>query len=358
MANNFKIEKAFFLIPDIGGFTRFINETEILHSTHIISELLEMIISENRLDLEIAEIEGDAVFFYKKGGKPPLNQVIEQCKSMYFAFHKHLKLYSRDRVCDCGACMHASDLYLKFIIHYGDIIERKIFNIKQLMGLDVTLVHRLLKNNIDETEYVLITEKNVTKKDKESMPSWINLSSNNISYDEIGSVDYYFSSLKPLRKEIPDLPDRHKFEYIAKPVQYSLIIQANIDQVFEMITDVNLKPNYMIGLRRVNYDMNQNDRIGSSHECFLPFAKLNFELVERENFENKRYVTEYSTGAIFIPAHYQKFIIERINENSCKLTTEIHFKASPLIEFFARMIMRFNVKQTMHNFKKLCEKGI
>jgi hypothetical protein len=358
MGNNFKIEKAFFFIPDIGGFTRFLNETEILHSSHIIAELLEIIIRENVLNLEIAEIEGDAVFFYKKGNKPSLEKIFEQCKLMYFAFHRHLKLYARDRVCDCGACMHTSDLNLKFIIHHGDIIERKVFKRKQLMGLDVTLAHRLLKNNIDENEYLLFTKKNFSNQDQDSLPPWINLSSNNVFYDEIGSVDYCYSSLKPLRKEIPTLPERHNFEYVAKPVRHSIIIQANIDQVFDMITDVNLKPQYMIGLRRINYNMNQNNRIGSSHECILPFSKLNFELVEYENFSEKRYITEYSGGSFIIPPHYQKFIIECIDENSCKLITEIHFNTSAIKEFFAKRIMLFNVIQSMKKFRRICELGI
>lgn len=358
MSNNFKIEQAFFFIPDIGGFTRFLNETEILHSSHIIAELLEIIISENILNLEIAEIEGDAVFFYKKESKPGLEEIFEQCKLMYFAFHRHLKLYARDRVCDCGACMHASDLHLKFVIHHGNIIERRVFKRKQLMGLDVTLAHRLLKNNIDETEYLLITKNSLSQLEQDNLPLQIDLKENNVSYNEIGSVDYYFSSLKPLRKEIPTLPERHNFEYAAKPVRHSIIIQANIDTVFDLITDVNLKPQYMIGLRRINYNVNQNNRIGSSHECILPFSKLNFELVEYENFSEKRYITEYSAGSFIIPPHYQKFIIECIDENSCKLITEIHFNTSAIKEFLAKRIMLFNVIQSMKKFRRICELGI
>ena len=57
-------------IADISGFTKFVNETEITHSSHIISELLEIIIGQNELKLEVAEIEGDAVFYYKSNVIP------------------------------------------------------------------------------------------------------------------------------------------------------------------------------------------------------------------------------------------------------------------------------------------------
>ena len=52
-------------IPDISGFTRFVTETEIGHSRLIIQELLEVLINANESGLEVSEIEGDAILFYK-----------------------------------------------------------------------------------------------------------------------------------------------------------------------------------------------------------------------------------------------------------------------------------------------------
>ena len=57
--------KGLLFIPDISGFTRFVNETEIEHSRLIIQELLETLINTNEIGLEISEIEGDAILFYK-----------------------------------------------------------------------------------------------------------------------------------------------------------------------------------------------------------------------------------------------------------------------------------------------------
>ena len=38
-------------IPDISGFTEFVNNTEVSHSRHIITELLELIINSNKMGL-------------------------------------------------------------------------------------------------------------------------------------------------------------------------------------------------------------------------------------------------------------------------------------------------------------------
>ena len=58
--------KSLLFIPDISGYTKFIQTTEIEHSQHVISELLEVLINANTQKLQLAEIEGDALFSIKK----------------------------------------------------------------------------------------------------------------------------------------------------------------------------------------------------------------------------------------------------------------------------------------------------
>ena len=70
-------DHSFLFIPDISGFTRFVNTTEISHSQHIISELLELIIDSDELGLEVSEVEGDAVLFFGKGSVPSPQAIME-----------------------------------------------------------------------------------------------------------------------------------------------------------------------------------------------------------------------------------------------------------------------------------------
>ena len=65
-------------IPDISGFTRFVNEVEIGHSRFIIQQLLDLLIKANEIGLEVSEIEGDAILFYKFGESPALKELYEQ----------------------------------------------------------------------------------------------------------------------------------------------------------------------------------------------------------------------------------------------------------------------------------------
>src|SRR6185503_7484253 len=151
-------QQALLFMPDISGFTRFVNETEILHSQHIVQELLEILIDSNEIGLQVSEIEGDAIFFYRIGEKPSLDSLLKQVEKMYFNFHRHLKLYDHQRICNCGACQSAISLKLKIIAHYGEVAEYTVKEHKKLFGKDVILIHRLLKNNIDSNEYILLTD--------------------------------------------------------------------------------------------------------------------------------------------------------------------------------------------------------
>ncbi|HEU4575893.1 MAG TPA: DUF2652 domain-containing protein, partial [Chitinophagaceae bacterium] len=75
--------KGLLFIPDISGFTRFVHESEIEHSRILIQELLEVIINANQAGLEISEIEGDAILFYRYGNPPSLEEIYRQVEKMF-----------------------------------------------------------------------------------------------------------------------------------------------------------------------------------------------------------------------------------------------------------------------------------
>lgn len=150
-----KLTTIFF--PDISGFTEFVNETEIEHGKHIIASLLEEVIKSNNQNFIVSEIEGDSVLFYKNDKLLDLNELLTLALKIYREFHKHREELDHSTHCTCGACSSINKLTLKFIIHTGEVKSIKIFNFEKLYGLDVIIAHRLLKNNINSKEYILVT---------------------------------------------------------------------------------------------------------------------------------------------------------------------------------------------------------
>lgn len=145
-------------IPDISGFTWFVNESEIEHSRFIIQELLETLINANESGLEISEIEGDAILFYKYGEPLELQKLYKQVEKMFCAFHRNLATYEHRRLCQCQACVSAINLTLKVITHYGEFTSYTVKNFNKLIGKDIIVAHQLLKNEIEQHEYWLVTK--------------------------------------------------------------------------------------------------------------------------------------------------------------------------------------------------------
>ncbi|MDM0108560.1 DUF2652 domain-containing protein [Variovorax sp. J22R24] len=183
-----------FFIPDIGGFTRFVTETEISHSQHIVSELLELLVDSNEIGLEVSEFEGDAVLFYRKGELPTLDELLAQARKMFLNFHGHLKKREAVRVCQCGACAGMHKLTLKFIAHSGPASTMEVKGHSKFIGKSIIVAHRLLKNTVPESEYLLVTQETLDQLQGDPSPPPM-FESGSCRYEEIGEVVYRHHSM-------------------------------------------------------------------------------------------------------------------------------------------------------------------
>lgn len=197
--------KGLLFIPDISGFSRFVADTEINHSRMIIQELLELLINANQMGLEVSEIEGDAILFYKFGEAPQLRELYKQVEKMFCSFHKNLMAYDLRRYCQCQACTSAASLSLKVITHYGEFTSYNVKNFSKLIGKDVIVAHQLLKNDIEQHEYWLVTKDLLHDKLPADFTEWMNWNGS-IKQTESGEIHFHYTQLSQLKKEISEDP--------------------------------------------------------------------------------------------------------------------------------------------------------
>ncbi len=76
--------------------------------------------------------------------------VQDAVESAYFAFRKRLRNIKLSTTCQCVACSDMQRLDLKFVCHHGEFIKHRMAGRAELAGRDVILVHRLLKNAVNE----------------------------------------------------------------------------------------------------------------------------------------------------------------------------------------------------------------
>jgi hypothetical protein len=96
-------ESARILIPDISGYTEFLTKTELVHSSHIINELLEAILAAGDGEFELSEVEGDALLLYRKGKPVDADGLVGLCLRMFESFHTQVSSASASEERSCSS---------------------------------------------------------------------------------------------------------------------------------------------------------------------------------------------------------------------------------------------------------------
>jgi uncharacterized protein YndB with AHSA1/START domain len=155
-------ESAVFLIADISGYTRFLDAVELDHAHDIMADLMGAVVKALRPPFKLAKLEGDAAFLYAPGEKMDGSMLRDALDSAYFTFRKRLRTLKLANSCECSACRRMQMLDLKFVCHHGEAVKHKVAGREELVGRDVIVVHRLLKNEAGERlsdhAYALFTE--------------------------------------------------------------------------------------------------------------------------------------------------------------------------------------------------------
>ena len=131
------------MIPDISGFTDFVIKSNMFVGKYITESLLKSVMDSNILCLEISEVEGDAILFYKYQNLPTFEETLMQIEKMYNDFQKECKRLALQLAIEIP-------LSLKIIVHYGEFTKYKIGKFEKLYGAPVVEAHKMLKNHIAE----------------------------------------------------------------------------------------------------------------------------------------------------------------------------------------------------------------
>ena len=192
------IQEGFLIISDISGYSTYLNESELEHARDSLTDLLNILVDHTKSPLVISKLEGDAVFSYVNKGSIFQGQtLIEIVENTYAAFRKALDLMIINTSCTCNACRNLPNLDLKFFIHYGQFSTQRIGNYAELVGNDVNIVHRLLKNTIAETlgleAYAFYSEAVTQVLQEDAL--FINLPTHEDHYPNVGKIKGYVQDL-------------------------------------------------------------------------------------------------------------------------------------------------------------------
>jgi hypothetical protein len=334
--------KGLIFIPDISGFTRFVNETDIEHSRLIIQELLEIIINANQIGLEISEVEGDAILFYKFGDHADLAELYKQVKKMFCDFHRSLMAYDKSKFCQCTACISAANLSLKVITHYGEFTQYNVQNFKKLIGKDVIVAHQLLKNDIPRHEYWLVT-KSLLQGNPNDFEQWMKWDSSAKQTDN-GEIGFYYTQLSELKNEIPEeAPLQLEMASKAKMISMTKEFDTDIITLFHATGEFKYRSEWIDGIVRV-------EEVGH----FLPRVGMRCRNI-MENGEVITYASSYSFSYDHIEfsetdekkQYSTYYTLEKVTDARTKLTLDYYIPANPAGQLLFKLIKKGKMENSM-----------
>ena len=297
--------EGYFLIADITGYTRYLSESELEHAQDTLTALLELLVDSTRPPLVISRLAGDAVISYGLLENFYHGQTfIEKIEDSYVNFRKTLERLVLNNTCRCNACANISNLDLKFFVHYGTFGIQRISDHDELVGSDVILLHRLLKNSVVEKTgfagYALYTEAAIRKLDIEYIAgSMIPLVE---SYEHLGEVSIWVQDMHPVWEE-----KRASVAAEFPTGNVAVHFEVDIDLPAEIVWDYLIQPefrNILIGADRMEIDNRVSGRIapGSVYQCYHGDRLIPQTILEWLPFKNMivKELFTYSPGVNFL----------------------------------------------------------
>ncbi len=346
-------------LPDISGFTEFVNTTEIAHSQHVISELLEVLLDANTINLQLAEVEGDALFFYKEEEVPSMEMLLAQIENMFTAFYSHLKLLETNRICPCNACATAPNLQLKIITHSGELQFISVQNNRKPFGTEVIEAHRLMKNSVNSENYVLITKSlsDEIKMRTNYMSMLYNFDEGQDKYDG-KTLEYIYSIINKDDLKLKPFNQAKNVEFHEPPlIQFEYQVAVSAPELLEYITNYRYRHQWVDGVDSFEFNEHEVTRIGSEHVCVINEKHIDFITVTKEGKPGQLVYGELSTDGNPLGQIYQFYIITPITQHSCKLEVEVYLDDNSTIR---RFVKQFVIKSALwkslkSNLDKLIE---
>jgi uncharacterized protein YndB with AHSA1/START domain len=245
-----RTHEGYLLIADITGYTRYLTESELEHAQETLTALLELLVENTRPPLVISRLAGDAVISYglREDFYGP-QTFLEKIEDTYVTFRKAVERLVLNNTCRCNACANIANLDLKFFLHYGTFGIQHISEHDELVGSDINLLHRLLKNRVTEElgykAYTLCTDEALQQLGVDEPGG--ELMAHKESYDHLGEVQVWVQDMHPVweskrastivpfpedqvqvRLEVEiDLPKERVWEYLSRPEFRKILVLAD-----------------------------------------------------------------------------------------------------------------------------------
>jgi uncharacterized protein DUF2652/polyketide cyclase/dehydrase/lipid transport protein len=290
------VERGCLIIADIGGYTKYLTGVELEHSTDIIADLINTVVDQMSGVFTLSKLEGDAVFSYAPDAQAAEGaSVVTAIESCYFAFRKRQGQIDRATSCTCDACSRIPSLDLKFVVHHGKYAIREMAGSNELVGSDVIVVHRLLKNDIKATTglngYAFFSGDCLEHYGLDS--SALTLAPHTETYDDVGEIPGWVLDLESRWTE-----EQERRDVVVSPEDpKSMTLTYDMPGPAALVWEHLTSPTKRLAWQEDTLDLKQtNPRgtrgVGTTNHCVHGKSSVYEEILDWKPY---RYMTERST---------------------------------------------------------------
>ena len=293
-------EQGYIVIADITGYTAFLSSSELEHAEDSLRSLINLLIDQTKPPLVISRLQGDAVISYAPRASFLQGQtLVEIIENTYCAFREARERMKLNTTCTCAACRNIPNLDLKFLVHFGSYILQPTPSYLELVGNDVNLAHRLLKNQITERTgvkaYAAYTEAAVEALGIRDF--CIDMRQHSESYEHLGEVQLFVQDLHKVWER-----DRIRRRVFVEPAEAWFTVATEIPAPPPLVWDYFTKPEYrtiLMGADAMPVDNRIQGRTapGTVYVCAHGDARVRHAVLDWKPFEYYTYETEMPMGA-------------------------------------------------------------
>ena len=294
-------EPACLIIADITGYTSYLAGVELDHAQDILADLMNTVVKSLRPSFKLSKLEGDAAFAYALTDNIDGSLLLDTAENCYFAFRNRLLSIRQASTCECNACALMPNLNLKLVAHHGEVGIHKVAGRTELVGHDVIVVHRLLKNSIQEPAYLFLSDACVQR--TILAPEALGLRRHVDSYDQIGAIGGWVEDLEAAWEAYRDR-SQHYVSTADAALVLSGFVPGPPELVWEYISSPVLRPQWSAGMTRIDQlDPTGRRRPGTVNHCMHGKDMILQEFID---WRPPRYYTSSATvpgGVKLISTH-------------------------------------------------------
>jgi hypothetical protein len=240
--------------------------------------------------------------------------------------------------------MSAIGLTLKVVTHYGEFAGYNVKNFNKLIGKDIIVAHQLLKNDIEQHEYWLVTKSLAQNRLPSGFAQWMTWN-DSVKQTESGEIPFHYTHLSELKNRLPPEPSP-QLELLKKTKMISLSreYETDIITLFHATGDYHFRPRWQEGVKKV-------EEVGH----FLPRVGMKCRSV----LENGQSVIYYASSYSYQPERIEfseteekkkdstYYLLEKTGPKRTKLTLSYYVPKNRLGEILFKLTQRREVEDRL-----------